>query len=122
MLAARPDIVELRRAPGAVPVVLVLCMLGATLGISGCAHMREPGSRIVRSIRFDGNGGFLGGTGDYQLRRAMAQQKSSTASMFLPFIEPEYLDSSTLEKDAWRIEVWYAHHGFSTRVSWAGAS
>ena len=53
------------------------------------------------------------GTSDFSLRAAMEQQQSPPlVELIRPRQRRVMLDRETLELDAWRIETWYAHHGF----------
>ncbi len=70
---------------------------------------------IVRKIRFDGNGGMFSGHNDYQLRTQIEQGASPPGVLTWPLsglVEPELLVPENLVKDAYRLEVWYAHHGW----------
>jgi translocation and assembly module TamA len=76
---------------------------------------REVRGDILRTIRFEGNGGPLSGQNDYQLAGAMAQRESPFGVATWPFIytaDPVALDRDLLPDDARRIEVWYAHNGW----------
>ncbi len=93
-----------------------VCTLGTlALGpLVGCAGHRPPPSQapVVRKIVFEGNGGGLKGTGDYSLRSAMEQGKSPALSFLAPRRRHVPVDLDTLALDGWRIENWYAHHGY----------
>jgi outer membrane protein assembly factor BamA len=92
---------------------LVLLLAATLLPIlTGCAHLRVGSPEVVRRVQFEGNGNFLEGTSDFQLRKGMVQEKSPTMAFFLPWVKPVPLDRDTLALDAFRIEVWYAHHGY----------
>jgi outer membrane protein assembly factor BamA len=67
---------------------------------------------VVGHVRFDGNGGFLEGTSDLQVRKAMEVQPSSWVERLLHPKKVEGLDRAAMMRDAWRVEVWYAHHGY----------
>ncbi len=70
---------------------------------------------IVRRVRFEGNGGALSGNNDYQLRKAMEQSASAFGLKTFPllyFIDPQLLNRDFLVRDAYRLEIWYAHHGW----------
>lgn len=67
---------------------------------------------IVDDVAFRGNGGSFSGTGDYLLRGAMEQQQSPIFWRLAPKRRAVRLDADELYRDAWRIETWYAHHGF----------
>lgn len=81
---------------------------------------RKVGGEIVRSIAFEGNGGALSGHNDLQLRKQMEQEVTSAGLLLFPlntFVEPKLLERDALVRDAYRLEVWYAHHGwFDARV------
>lgn len=70
---------------------------------------------LLHRVRFEGNGGLWSGHNDYQLRLAMEQQTSGRGSLTFPlmyFATPVALDPAALGRDARRLEVWYAHHGW----------
>lgn len=76
---------------------------------------REVQGDIVRAIHFEGNGGSFSGHNDYQLRLQMEQGDSPAGLLTFPlmyFVSPEVLDEEALARDGWRLEVWYAHHGW----------
>jgi outer membrane protein assembly factor BamA len=76
---------------------------------------REAETDIVRGIRFEGNGGPMSGHNDYQLRAQMEQKSSAVGVLVWPltyFVEPRQLDTRLLERDAFRLEMWYANHGW----------
>ncbi len=85
--------------------------IAAVLALAACAHRAPPATDIVRSVRFHGNGTALSGTGDFHLEQAMVQEGSPWTARLLPSTATP-LDRDALALDAWRIEVWYAHHGF----------
>ncbi|MBN1335453.1 MAG: BamA/TamA family outer membrane protein [Deltaproteobacteria bacterium] len=97
------------RTPTAPALLLVVAPLAAEL--AGCVHRAPPATDIVRSVRFEGNGGVFTGTGDFHLEQAMDQQASPWTARLAPGLAVP-LDRQALDRDAWRIEVWYAHHGF----------
>lgn len=84
--------------------------------LSACTpSRREIDGDMVRRVRFEGNGGLASGHNALQLRGPMAQQQSPALSLTFPFMyftRPIALDMATLEADARRLEVWYAHHGW----------
>ena len=95
--------------------------LGLGLVAAGCSPARHRAeSDIVRDIHFTGNGGFFSGHNDYQLRTQMQQQQSRFGLLVWPFIytvTPKTIDMDRLVRDAYRLEVWYAHRGwFDARV------
>ncbi len=76
---------------------------------------KEVDGNIVRKVKFDGNGWLLSGNNDLQLRSQMGQGSTGFGTLTWPFIytvKPEVYDIEELDKDAWRLEVWYAHHGW----------
>ncbi|MEZ4239235.1 MAG: BamA/TamA family outer membrane protein [Myxococcota bacterium] len=83
------------------------------------ARHRAEGD-IVRHVDFAGNGGVFSGHNDYQLRQQMQQPHSRWGVLVWPFlytVDPRTLDPERLVRDAYRLEVWYAHHGwFDARV------
>jgi outer membrane protein assembly factor BamA len=71
----------------------------------------------VRAIGFEGNGKRFSPTSDYAVRSAMEQAASQRVLGLLPPGGQIELDLEVLRLDAWRIETWYAHHGyFDARV------
>ncbi|MBA2321659.1 MAG: hypothetical protein H0V89_10935, partial [Deltaproteobacteria bacterium] len=102
---------------------MTLRLLALLLGLLlvGCTPARrEVQGRILRNTHFSGNGGLIGGSNDYQLRAQMAQNNSAFGLTLWPLlyvIEPKVLRDKVLARDAWRLEMWYAHHGwFDARV------
>ena len=98
--------------------------------LSGCISARRGvQGDIVRSIRFYGNGdpyaAFMDGTTDLQLRSQL-EQGTTGYLIHVPFSgvrvdllgipplvkDPARLDAEALRRDAYRLEVWYAHRGF----------
>jgi len=86
-----------------------LALLAALLS-GACAHRGSLTERVGR-ISFDGNGKVFSGTSDFFVRQAM-EQGPGTWSDFLFPAQATPLDRDTLARDAWRIELWYAHHGY----------
>ena len=90
------------------------------LGLMACSPARrEAETDIVRSIRFDGNGGPLSGHNDYQLRAQLEQETSAAGVLVWPltyWVEPKQLNYRLLERDAFRLEMWYANHGWFDSV------
>jgi outer membrane protein assembly factor BamA len=82
----------------------------------GCVH-RPPGTesdRLVRKIEFEGNAGPLSSTSDSALRDAI-QQRESRGPAFVRLIAPgmwSKLHDDEIAADGWRLETWYAHHGY----------
>ena len=93
----------------------LLLSVGLVLGCQPMARKRVD-SEMVRSIRFSGNGGpFASGNNDLQLRGVMQQAASPFGSQLFPlshFVDGASLSRDTLEHDAYRLETWYAHHGW----------
>ena len=81
-------------------------------GLTACAARQSPSHVVVKNIHFDGNEDWFQGTADYNLRAAMDQKRSGWAYGTLPWVEGEIFEPLTLLQDAWRLENWYAHHGF----------
>ena len=85
---------------------------------SGCTRHQRGDPPSVRTIVFeessdDGEIDRLSrGTSDFFLRQAIQQESSPFGAYFLPWIKPVPIDEEKLAMDAWRVEVWYAHHGF----------
>lgn len=70
---------------------------------------------IVRDISFVGNGGSFSGHNDLQLRAQMDQAESKFGVLLWPFVyyvDPKTFDRERLVRDSYRLEVWYAHHGW----------
>ena len=70
---------------------------------------------LVRDISFSGNGGSFSGHNDLQLRAQMDQDESRFGLLLWPFIyyvDPKTLERERLIRDGYRLEVWYAHHGW----------
>ncbi len=91
-------------------------MLWGLAVMAACTPARkEVDGNIVRSIHFDGNGGLGSGHNDLQLRSQMEQNASKFGLLTWPFIytvDPAQLRPELLPRDAYRLEVWYAHHGW----------
>lgn len=76
---------------------------------------RKVRGDIVRDITFAGNGGVMSGHNDYQLRTQIEQEDSTFGVLTWPMsglVEPVLLQPDVLVRDAYRLEVWYAHHGW----------
>lgn len=90
-------------------VIVMLCV--------GCAPKQPVRGDVVERISFEGNAGLFGGVPDSTLRGAMVQSASPRMWWMNPSERAVVLDPSVLVKDAWRIETWYANHGyFNVRV------
>jgi outer membrane protein assembly factor BamA len=89
--------------------------LGAVL-VGACTPARkEVDGNIVRSVHFEGNGGLGSGHNDLQLRGQMEQGSSKFGLLTWPFIytvDPVVYQAELLPRDAYRLEVWYAHRGW----------
>ncbi len=92
-------------------LALVLLALAAA-----CSPARKQvDGNIVRKVKFEGNGWMLSGNNDLQLRSQMGQDQTGFGTVLWPFIytvQPRVFDAEEFSKDAWRLEVWYAHHGW----------
>jgi translocation and assembly module TamA len=92
-----------------------LLLLVAAWAMACTPARREVRGDIVRRIAFDGNGRVFSGHNDYQLVTQMESEESAFGVMtwpISPFIEPKLLQRERLVRDAYRLEVWYAHHGW----------
>ena len=81
----------------------------------GCARHRAGDPPSVKSIHFEESTDglrWVRGTSDFHLRQAIRQGTSPRGAYWLPWIDPVSLNTEQLSEDAWRVEVWYAHHGF----------
>ncbi|MFT4622962.1 MAG: outer membrane protein assembly factor BamA [Myxococcota bacterium] len=98
----------------------------ALLVLSACVPARrEVEANMTRRVQFEGNGTSLSGHGDYVLRGQMEQESSGLFPLVWPFMylaSAAELQPDALPRDAYRLEVWYAHHGwFDARVvGWHG--
>jgi outer membrane protein assembly factor BamA len=91
--------------------------------LSACVPARRKvEGNIVRSVHFEGNDSrpFSGQT-DYELRQAVRTRATGFGLTTWPLVytvEPRQYRPDFLDEDAWRLEVWYAHHGwFDARAS-----
>lgn len=96
-------------------------LLGLLVALSACVPARRKvEGNVVRDISFAGNGGALSGHNDYQLRQQMVQKETRFGLLTWPLVytvTPRALREEALLRDAWRLEVWYAHNGwFDARV------
>ena len=82
----------------------------AALLLVGCASRPQLRERVGH-VRFEGNGSFRNGTGDFHVRQAMEQEKGVWSTPLFPGLAVP-IDRETLATDAWRIELWYAHNGY----------
>jgi outer membrane protein insertion porin family/translocation and assembly module TamA len=97
-----------------VALIFALVPSSASFAKGGGAPIQ---GEVVKSIAFEGNAGFLGGVSDSTLRAAMEQSQSPGTWWIRPAERAVVLDRNTLNRDAWRLETWYANHGyFDVRV------
>lgn len=88
--------------------------------LTGCIKRPPPkDGYVVRDISFEGNGsvigGFVGrnsGISSYTLQGAMVQGQNGRMVWLAPSRRRVYLNEEELRLDAWRLETWYAHHGY----------
>jgi translocation and assembly module TamA len=83
--------------------------------LSACAQHRVGDSPTVKRVQFRESSDAIRwtrGTSDFHIRQAMIQKSSPFAAYVVPWIPKVSLDRAQLDQDAWRVEVWYAHHGF----------
>lgn len=76
---------------------------------------RQVEGSIVRDIAVEGNGGPRSVDRTLDLRRQMSQKETRFGLLTWPFVysvSPRALRHADLERDAYRLEVWYAHHGW----------
>lgn len=94
----------------------LLFALGLLLAACSPAR-REIGHNMdaVRHIRFTGNGSAFSGQNDLQLEQQLEQQDSRFGLTLWPlmyWVDPVTLDPEQVLRDSYRLEVWYAHHGW----------
>ena len=84
--------------------------------LSACVPARrQVDGDIVRSIHFEGNGTAYSGHNDYQLSENLVQGDSPWGVLLFPLMylfTPEPLRPEVLLSDGYRLETWYAHHGW----------
>ncbi len=88
------------------------------MALSACAAHRTGDA--VRSTTFVGNTRpkpltewLTAPQTDRALRNAMTHPKAVWQAFLFPgVIEPAWVDPATLDRDGWRLEVWYANHGY----------
>jgi translocation and assembly module TamA len=102
-------------------MILRALLLLALVALAACVPARRKvEGTIVRDLSFAGNGGALSGHNDYQLRLQMVQKEARYGVLVWPLlytVTPRPLREEVLLRDAYRLEVWYAHHGwFDARV------
>lgn len=69
----------------------------------------------IRHVQFDGNGGPFSGQNDLQLRHQLETEDSPFGLLIWPalyLVDPSILNVDLLPRDAYRLEVWYAHNGW----------
>lgn len=91
------------------------------LSVLACTPARHKiDGDIVRDIAFSGNGGAYSGHNTLQLRQQMVQRESALGLGIWPLmylVDPIPYRPEQLIRDAYRLEVWYAHQGwFDARV------
>jgi translocation and assembly module TamA len=90
-------------------------LLGVSV-LSACVPVRRRAETdLVHDVSFQGNGGLLSGQNDYQLRAQMQQREARFGLLVWPLVytvDPVTLDRDRLLRDGFRLEVWYAHHGW----------
>lgn len=86
------------------------------LALAACGKRPPPdplAPPAVDAIKFRGNGLPFSGHSDFTLRSAIESEQSPLfANVIRPKKRRTFLDKDTLELDAWRIEAWYANHGY----------
>ena len=83
--------------------------------MAGCARHHSGDPPTVSTVRFEESTDglrWVRGTSDFHLRQAIRQGVSPRGAYWVPWIDPVALNAAQLAEDAWRVEVWYAHHGF----------
>lgn len=96
-----------------------LLLVVLALSLLGCSKRT---TRIYRAPTVKGIGvvedagwatRLLRGTSNYNLKTAMVQPASPFMAYKFELANPRVeLDLAELYRDAWRLELWYAHHGF----------
>ena len=79
--------------------------------VAACGPKQPIQGEVVKSISFEGNSGFFG-VSDSKIRASMEQSQSAGMWWMQPAQRAQVLDRSSLAKDAWRIETWYANNGY----------
>jgi len=83
--------------------------------LSACAQHHVGDAPTVKRVQFRESSDAIRwtrGTSDFHIRQAMIQKSSPFGAYALPWVPKVALDRAQLAQDAWRVEVWYAHHGF----------
>lgn len=103
----------IRRAGGAAALAAAL---------AGCASARrEVRGDVVRNVQFEGNGDWwtrpISGQSHYQLRSQLDVSPApfrpfTFVAPFTWFVDLEPFDVADLERSSYKLEVWYAHHGW----------
>jgi len=98
--------------------MLYLCLLAA---VACTPARRDAQNWMVRKVHIEGNGDLFSGDSDAVLRQHLAQESSGLFPLTWPLMyvaKAAELDVGNLHLDAYRLEVWYAHHGwFDARVT-----
>ncbi len=84
-------------------------MFVVLFSLMGCA---PKGTATVSKVKFDGNGHPFSLTNDQNLRSAMVQKETAWLQTVRQKESVAPYDPLTLQLDAWRIENWYAQHGY----------
>lgn len=104
------------RIARALPLLMVL--------LAACTARRRVDGDVVRNIAFTGNGNVLtrplSGQTDYQLRSQLSVHQAPFGAFTVPLsftVRLEPFNPEALRDDAYKLEVWYANHGwFDARV------
>jgi outer membrane protein assembly factor BamA len=76
------------------------------------ACVSSPKNTVVHQVSFQGNGGYWSETNDENLRGSMFQKTNRIFAFLAPDLWMVPFEVDSLEDDAQRIKVWYAHHGY----------
>lgn len=79
------------------------------LFLLGCAPKTEY---TIARVQFENNGHPFSLTNDQNLRASMTQKEVSLLQTWKNPDFIQYFDEDALQLDAWRIENWYAQHGY----------
>ena len=94
------------------PLLLLLVVL---MACSPARRRAGPQANVLRNMHFEGNGGPLSGHNNLQLEQQLETKESAFGLLTFPLtylVEPKLIDDALLPRDAYRLEVWYAHHGW----------
>jgi outer membrane protein assembly factor BamA len=96
--------------------VRLLGVVALGIALAACASARRKAQGdIVRDVHFAGNGGALSGQSSYVLRGQIATRGSGfgvTTWGLDAFVRGADFKPDLLDSDSYRLEVWYAHHGW----------